>query len=108
MMRNLLLGVCFITPMLAACSSEPNEQDLQRAYEKTLQDTNAIADSIKQPQMHMRLQSFKKISCSKTDGNQQYRCKIAVELQTPLLGVQKQQGEINATRQADGWAITYE
>lgn len=107
-MRNLFLSICMITPLLAACSSEPDEQDLQRAYEKTLQDTNAVADSIRQPQMHMRLQSFKKISCSKTDIKQQYRCKIAVELNTPLLGVQKQQGEINATRQGDGWAITYE
>jgi hypothetical protein len=56
----------------------------------------------------MRLQSFKKTSCTKTDIKQQYRCKIEVELNTPLLGVQKQQGEIKATRQEDGWAVTYE
>lgn len=107
-MRNLFLVICFALPMLAACSSEPNEQDLQQAYQKTLQETNAIADRINQPQMHMRLQSFKKTSCTKTDIKQQYRCKIEVELNTPLLGVQKQQGEIKATRQEDGWAVTYE
>lgn len=107
-MRNLFLSICILTPMLVACSSEPNEQDLQRAYLKTLEDTNAIAARIQQPQMHMRLQSFKKISCAKTDIKQQYRCKIDVELDTPLLGVQKQQGEIKAIRQGDGWAISYD
>ena len=107
-MRNLFLTVCIIAPLLAACSSEPDEQDLQHAYQKTLEDTNAIADRLQQPQMHMRLQSFKKISCAKTEVKQQYLCKIDVELNTPLLGVQKQQGEIKATRQGDGWTIVYE
>lgn len=108
-MRNLFIAAtCIILPMLAACSSEPNEQELQQAYQKTLQDTNAIAERLQQPQLQMRLQSFKKVSCAKTAVKQQYRCHIEVELNTPLLGVQKQQGEIKATQHPDGWSISYE
>ncbi len=107
-MRNLFLAICIIMPLLTACSREPSEQDLQQAYQKTLQDINAVADRLNQPQMQMKLQSFKKISCAKTDIKQQYHCKIAVELNTPLLGIQKQEGDVQATRQGDDWTMSYE
>ena len=107
-MRASIITLCMLIPLLTACSREPNEQELRHAYERNLAETNAITNRMGSSKMHMSLQEFKKVSCTKADSKNSYQCKIEVVLNTPLLGVQKQQGEIKANKQGNDWIITYD
>lgn len=119
-MRLLKLTGWMLLPLLAACSREPSEPELQQAYQDSLQQANQVAVRIGGERMQISLEQFKKLSCTKLDdktianqsaqdqataGQPSYRCNIEVSLKLPMLGLNTQQGQMTVSKQSQGWVL---
>jgi hypothetical protein len=94
-----------LLPLLAACSREPSEQDLQQVYTQSLEKTNALTTQLGGKNMRIELKSFKKLNCQKTDVAKQYLCNIEANLDLPIMGNQTQQGELKVQKTQSDWVI---
>lgn len=123
-MRLLKLTGWMLLPLLAACSREPSEPELQQAYQDSLQQANQVAVRIGGERMQISLEQFKKLGCTKLDektqnrttdhqsaqnqvsaGQPAYRCNIEVSLKLPMLGLNTQQGQMTVSKQSQGWVV---
>lgn len=122
-MRLLKLTGWMLLPLLAACSREPSEPELQQAYQDSLQQANQVAVRIGGESMQIGLEQFKKIGCTKLDkldsktldtkpvqdnasaAQPAYRCNIEVSLKLPMLGLNTQQGQMTVSKQSQGWVL---
>ncbi|RYZ93226.1 MAG: hypothetical protein EOO68_21945 [Moraxellaceae bacterium] len=124
-MRLLKLTSLMLLPLLAACSREPSEAELQQAYQDSLQQANQVAVRIGGTRMQIGLEQFKKIGCTKLDkldgktldtkpvqdnasaAQPAYRCDIEVSLKLPMLGINTQQGQMTVSKQSKskGWVL---
>ena len=100
--KNSLL---VILPVLAACSQEPSEKNLQQAYQNSLNQTNEVTKRIVGDSMVIKLNEFKKLSCDKPNEQKHYHCNIQATLELPLLGPNTQTGEITVVKADKEWVV---
>ncbi len=96
--KAILIAVAFGT-LLAGCSSEPSEKDIQAAITK---DQQATPDMVKG--IIPEVTSAKKVGC-KADGEKAYLCDLEMEIKQMGM-TNKVVAPIRFVKVSDGWAMT--
>lgn len=104
-MNVRLWSICLALPLLAACSREPSETELQQAYERSLQDANQIAARVGGQHMKIELKEFKKHDCQPVEPKGFYHCRFQADLLLPIIGLTSQPGELTVTQKDHEWVI---
>ncbi len=98
-------ALLFMLPVLAACSHEPTEKDLEQAYQASLTQANQMTQRIGGNAMAIKLNEFKKLSCDKPNEQKHYHCHIQANLELPIIGSNTQTGEITVVKHDKNWVI---
>jgi hypothetical protein len=113
MRYTVAAGVLALVPvclLVAGCSGEPSEADIQQVYEVEIDRANEqmvrmggeqAANLLGKTELH----SVEKLGCKEAEGNSGYNCDVKVDISVPFLGRQTQTRSQRFVEGDDGWVV---
>ena len=106
-------GVAVAALVLAGCSSEPSNADIEKAVQASVQQSQEamgkLADGNPQAAgmakaFQAKVHSVNKIGC-KSDGDKAYKCDVELDMETGLTGRKKQTVPVRMVKGSEGWTM---
>lgn len=100
---------------LAACSSAPNDADVEKALKTGMQNAMKQAQDkggemagkmVAAIMSQVEIKSVKVQSCTKDSDGKGYDCTVDMDVKTPMAGEQKTTKQLHLVQGKDGWKIT--
>ncbi|MFO7326642.1 MAG: hypothetical protein DIU62_013105 [Pseudomonadota bacterium] len=99
---------------LSACSAEPSERDIRKAFDASLKQATQdaaeaaagfglSADDMKE--MMPELHGVKKIGCRAVEGTEGYICDVEIDMTAPMVGRQKDTGSVRLVKSSGSWRV---
>lgn len=95
--------VLLATLALAACSGEPSNSDIEKAYQNSIDQANQLREKIPSPGGNFELHKVKKVSCKSANGSSGYNCDVELDMTMPLLGRTQRVVKVRMVKGDDGW-----
>ena len=89
--------------VLAACSGEPSNSDIEKAYQAGIDQANQLREKIPYPGANFELHKVKKVSCKSAEGSSGYNCDVELDMTMPLLGRTQRIVNVRMVKGDDGW-----
>ena len=106
-------GVAVAALVLAGCSSEPSNADIEKAVQASVQQSQEAMGKLagNNPQaadmakaFQAKVHSVNKIGC-KSDGDKAYKCDVELDMETGLTGRTKQTVPLRLVTGSEGWTM---
>ena len=100
--------------ILAACSSAPNDADVENAIKAGMQNAMKQAQNeggemagkmVASIMSQVEIKSVKVQSCTKDSAGKGYNCTVDMDVKTPMMGEQKTTKQLHLVKGTDGWEI---
>ena len=108
MNKTLIVALLASAFVLAACSGEPSQGQVETAVQKNVEEANARVSQFSgklSPDMQTKLNSAKKVSCTK-ETDKVYKCDVEVDLTMPMGGAVKKMLPVRLVNGSDGWTVS--
>ena len=108
-----MTAVGAIALLLAGCSSEPSNSDIEKAVQASVQQSQEAMGKLagSNPQaadmakaFQAKVHSVNKIGC-KSDGDKAYKCDVELDMETGLTGRKKQTVPVRMVKGSEGWTM---
>ena len=106
-------AVAVAAVVLAGCSSEPSNADIEKAVQASVQQSQEAMGKLAggNPQaaemakaFQAKVHSVNKIGC-KSDGDKAYKCDVELDMETGLTGRKKQTVPVRMVKGSEGWTM---
>jgi hypothetical protein len=95
----LVISSVVLAVALGGCSGEPSSGDIEKAMKADIEKANEMFPG----EMKAELHSVKKVSCVEAKRSAGYNCDVEIDVTAPILGRQKDVGQIRLVKGSDGW-----
>jgi hypothetical protein len=110
MKKIITLVALLSTGLLAACSMQPNSDEIKKAVQDKVSQENQsihnVTGDLLGKSFNLKLESVEKIGdCIKNNDGKTYECDVKVVMDTPIVGKQTSTKRLSFIKGDNGWVL---